>query len=118
MAISQQDSLQQAADHIKKMEERLNELKRRRDLVMGVEGSNRDMSGGTLTGLGLPIVEITDSGSTLKVVLISDSTKNAMLSDVITVLEEEGAEVVSANQYSMDDRCFYILHSQVSINSL
>ncbi|KAJ8622965.1 hypothetical protein MRB53_031494 [Persea americana] len=112
--LSQQDCFEQAADYIKKTEKRINELKRKRDLVMAAEGINKDTSGEMMTGLRLPIVELSDLGPILKVVLISGLENNVMLSDVITVLEEEGAEVVSANQYSVADSCFHVLHSQVS----
>ncbi|RWR93956.1 transcription factor bHLH162-like protein isoform X1 [Cinnamomum micranthum f. kanehirae] len=88
VALSQQDSFEQAADYIKKTEERIKELKRKRDSVMDVEGRNRDMSGGMMMGLRLPIVELSESGSILKVVMISGLDNNVMLSDIITVLEE------------------------------
>lgn len=110
--------LEQAADYIKKMEERIHKLKRKRDLVMGVDGTNREMIGGMMKGLRLPMVEVSESGSTLKVVLINGLDSNVMLSDVIAILEEEGGEVVSANKSSFADRCLHILHSQVATNSL
>lgn len=118
VAPSQQDIFEKAADYIKQTEERIKELKRKRDSVMDLEGRNRDMSGGMMMGLRLPIVELSESGSTLKVVMISGLDNNIMLSNVVTVLKEEGAEVVSADQYSVADRCFHILLSQVSTNSL
>lgn len=98
--------MEQASDYITKTEERIKELKRKRDLAMGVEGINRSTNDGMMVNSTLPIINISDSGSTLKVVLICGLNKNVMLSDVITVLEEEGPEVVSANQYFVADKVF------------
>ena len=87
---------------------------------MGMDSEiiNRDMSGAMTIDSMLPIVQVSGSDSTLNVVLSSGFNKNVKLSDVITVLEEEGTEVVSTNQYFVADKCFHILQSQVAINSL
>lgn len=117
MALSQPDRLAQAADYIKITEERISKLnKRKRDLAMGSERINRGVSGPMMIDSILPIVEVSNSDSTLNVVLVSGLNKNVLLSDVITVLEEEGTEVVSVNQYFEADKCLYTLHSQVATN--
>ncbi|KAJ8622964.1 hypothetical protein MRB53_031493 [Persea americana] len=105
VAVSQSDRLEQAADCIKKMEERINELRsRKRYLTMGMDSEiiNRDMSGAMTIDSMLPIVEVSGSDSTLNVVLSSGFNKNVKLSDVITVLEEEGTEVVKSSRVGCD----------------
>lgn len=112
--------LEKAVDYINETEDRIRELKNRKiNLAMGIGRIDRDMSCENAITINskLPMVEVSDSGSTLNVVLISSLNKNVMLQDVITVLEEEGAEVLSASQYFGADRCLHVLHSQVATNS-
>lgn len=121
MGLSQPHGLEQAADYIKKMEERINELRSRKKYLTTDRTSeivDRDMSGAMMIDSTQTMVEVRESGATLNVVLINSLNKDVMLSDVISVLEEEGTEVLSTNQYFVADRCHRILHSQVATNSL
>ncbi|XP_058091680.1 transcription factor bHLH162-like [Magnolia sinica] len=114
-ALSQQDQLDQAAVYIKQLREKIDELKEKRDLATSIEGINKDISGAMMVlGLRLPVVEVRDLGSSLEVVLISGLNKNFMLCDVISVIEEEGAEVVNASFSFVADKVFHIIHSQVT----
>ncbi|XP_068643981.1 transcription factor bHLH162-like [Aristolochia californica] len=112
-ALSQQDQLEQAAVHIKNLQEKIQELKSKRDLAMRVEGINQGFSDGMTIGLRLPMVEVKDLGSSLEVVLISGLYKKFTFCDVISVLEEEGVEVVNANFSVVGDKIFHIIHAQV-----
>lgn len=122
MGVSQPHVLEQATDYIKRMEERINELRSRKKYLTtdhrASEIIDRDMSGAMMRDSTQTMVEVSESGSTLNVVLISSLNKDVMLSAVISVLEEEGTEVFSTNQYFVADRCHHILHSQVATNSL
>ncbi|KAJ8628148.1 hypothetical protein MRB53_021455 [Persea americana] len=96
-ALSQQTQLDQAAAYIKKLRENIEGLKERRALAAHIVGINKDMSDGMMIELRTPVTEVKDLGSTVDVVLISVLNRNFMLCDVISVLEEEGAEVVNAS---------------------
>ena len=61
-----------------------------------------------------PFFELRDHGLCLEVILISGRGKNFMLSEVISILEEEGAEVVSASFSVIGDKIFHTLHAQVT----
>ncbi|XP_068639099.1 transcription factor bHLH162-like [Aristolochia californica] len=113
-ALSQQDQLEQAAFYIKNLQEKIQELKSKRDLAVRVEGINQGFSDGMTIGLWLPMVEVKELGSSLEVVLISGLYKKFMFCDVISVLEEEGVEVVNANFSVVGDKIFHIIHSQVT----
>ena len=89
--------MDQAAAYIKKLTENIEGLKERRALAAHIVGINKDMSDGMMIELRAPVIEIKDLGSTVEVVLISGLNRNFMLCDVISVLEEEGAEVVNAS---------------------
>ncbi|XP_028121202.1 transcription factor bHLH162-like isoform X2 [Camellia sinensis] len=113
---SKQDQLDQAAEYIKQLKERIEELKARRTLAMAnTNETNKNIKDTMMFGLRLPVVELKDLGSSLEVVLISGLEKNFMLYEVISVLEDEGAEVVSTSVSTMGDRVFHTLHAQVKV---
>ncbi|KAJ9677715.1 hypothetical protein PVL29_022603 [Vitis rotundifolia] len=114
--LSQQDQLEQAANYIKQLKERIEELKGRKELAMRVAGTNNNLIDAVMIGLRLPVIDLRDLGSSLEVMLISGLNKNFMLYEVISVLEEEGAEVVSASVSTVGDKVFHSLHAQVKIS--
>ncbi|KAJ8771850.1 hypothetical protein K2173_027027 [Erythroxylum novogranatense] len=117
--LSQQDQLDHAASYIKQQRERINQLKRIKEQAMissptGTESGTMD---GVMVGLRvLPVVELKDLGSSIEVVLISGLNKNFMLYEAISILQEEGAEVVSASFSSVGDKVFHTLHAKVKIS--
>ncbi|XP_034672672.1 transcription factor bHLH162-like isoform X1 [Vitis riparia] len=114
--LSQQDQLEQAANYIKQLKERIEELKGRKELATRVSGTNNNLIDAVMIGLRLPVIDLRDLGSSLEVMLISGLNKNFMLYEVISVLEEEGAEVVSASVSTVGDKVFHSLHAQVKIS--
>lgn len=64
----------------------------------------------------LPMLELRELGPGIEVMLLSGSNKTVMLYEVISVLEEEGAEVVSANISTIGNKIVYVVHAQVQIN--
>ncbi|XP_068642055.1 transcription factor bHLH162-like [Aristolochia californica] len=113
--LSQEHSLEQATIYIKKLQEKINKMKEKKDLILAkIKGKNKDTMAGFILGLRSPVVEITDSGSNLMVVLITGFCNKLILSDAICVLEEEGVEVSNASFSTFGDKIFYIIHSQVA----
>ncbi|KAH7859183.1 hypothetical protein Vadar_032651 [Vaccinium darrowii] len=124
--LSQQEQLDQVATYIKQLKERVDELKARKAIAMG--NNNNNMISGTKNNKNnrettssmseyfkSPVVELRDLGSSLEVNLITGLMKNFMLCEVINVLHEEGAEVVSATVSTMGDKVFHTLHAQVKV---
>lgn len=105
--------MDQAAAYIKKLRENIEGLKERRALAAHIVGINKDMSDGMMLEFRTPVIEVKDLGSTVEVVLISGLNKNFMFCDVISVLEEEGAEVVNASFSQVANKVFHVIHSQV-----
>ncbi|KAM7479917.1 hypothetical protein LguiA_028130 [Lonicera macranthoides] len=115
--LSQQDQLDQAACYINKLREKIEELKRKKELATSMTGPANNINDSSMNfGLRLPLVEFRDLGSTLEVVLITGLKKNFMLFQVISVLEEEGADVVSASFSTVGDKVFHIIHAQVRVS--
>ncbi|KAK6924862.1 hypothetical protein RJ641_009188 [Dillenia turbinata] len=96
------------------LKERVGELvKKKQRLTMDNKQGDLDPSDSMRIGLQLPVLEIRDYGLGLEVNLMSGLRKNFMLFEVITVLEEEGASVVSASLSTVGNKVFHTLHAQV-----
>ncbi|RLN25291.1 uncharacterized protein C2845_PM07G04210 [Panicum miliaceum] len=110
-AATQLDQLDSAAAYIKQLKERIEALKRRKE-----GGGCKAAAAAAGSGAGavrMPVVEVRcQDGATLDVVLISAAGRPFKLHEVITALEEEGAEVVSASFSVVGDKIFYTIHSQ------
>ncbi|KAL3018558.1 hypothetical protein AAZX31_05G035100 [Glycine max] len=112
--LSQQDQLDLATTYIKRLKERIEKLKGEKEKIMNMMmSSNQNNNSIFNIGSQLPLLEIKDLGSGIEVMLISGLNKNFMLYEVISVLEEEGAEVVTANFSTVADKIFYTVHAQV-----
>ncbi|KAI3874121.1 hypothetical protein MKX03_029797 [Papaver bracteatum] len=132
---TQIDQLDNAACYIQKLKGRIDELQRRKQ-QLGMESIRNNTSQNTnvhrnigdypqditsnviiIAGnnlLNLPILEVRDFDTTLEVVLITALNKNYMFYGVITLLEEEGAEVTHATFAVVNDKIFHTIHSQVT----
>ncbi|KAI3976280.1 hypothetical protein MKX01_021822 [Papaver californicum] len=140
--------IDQAANYIQEQRKRIDELKRKKDLLTTTSlpstinntknnidthcgdqdiitsnavvpalstcsSSNTSIKTGDIL-LNLPILQVRDFDSnTLEVVLVTGLNKHFMYYLVITVLEEEGAEVVNASFVTVNNKNFYTVHSQV-----
>ncbi|KAF8378295.1 hypothetical protein HHK36_029634 [Tetracentron sinense] len=111
--LSIEDQLDHTAIYIKQLRERIDELKRRKELAMSVKRTNDNFWDMTI-GFRVPILELRDLGSTIELILISGKNKNFMFNEVISVLEEEGATVVNASFSIVGDRILHTIHSQVT----
>ncbi|KAI6675349.1 hypothetical protein NL676_003255 [Syzygium grande] len=121
--LSQQDQLDQAASYIRQLKEKIDGLKLRKEqailLSEGIDPSSSLTSSNDQEanlGFVLPVFELRDHGLGLEVILISGRRKNFMLYEVISILEEEGAEVVSASFSVIGDKIFHTLHAQVRLS--
>ncbi|XP_042489357.1 transcription factor bHLH162-like [Macadamia integrifolia] len=111
---SQQDRLDHAASYIKELKQRVEELKERKQQVMNIHGINNDTRETTSIGSNLPVLELRDMGHSLEVTLITELNKNFMFNEVISVLTEEGAEVVNASFSVVGEKVFHTIHSQAT----
>lgn len=79
--------------------------------------SSTGASSSNTGGLNLPNIDVRVMGSALEVVLITGLNCQFMFSDIIRMLHEEGAEVVSASFSVLDHTVFHTIHSKVEANS-
>ncbi|KAH8493079.1 hypothetical protein Peur_072372 [Populus x canadensis] len=115
--LSQQDQIELAACYIKQLRERVEGLKRvKEEQAITTTRTSSSAMTSMMIGLRLPVVELRDFGSTIEVVLISGLNKNFMFYEVINVLSDEGAEVISASYATVGDKVFHTIHAQVRIS--
>ncbi|KAL6847738.1 hypothetical protein ACP4OV_021866 [Aristida adscensionis] len=122
--MTQLGSLDEAAAYIKKLKERVDELQQKRSSVQLAAGASTSAtsSGGTgwpapeaapaAEDVAAPVVEVRPhhDGSSLDVVLVTAVQRQFKLHEVVTVLEEEGAEILNANFSVAGRQIFYTIH--------
>ncbi|XP_043687210.1 transcription factor bHLH162-like [Telopea speciosissima] len=114
---SQQDRLDHGASYIKELRQRVENLKERKKEAMEICGINNEMRRDTMTiGSNLvPVFELRDMGNnSLEITLITGLNKNFMFYEVISILTEEGAEVVNASFSVVGEKVFHTIHSQAT----
>lgn len=128
--LSLQDQIDRAASYIKQMAERVEELRVRKEQAAiststsAADNRNDDSLMMESEELRLPVLEVKEiMGSGVQVNLISKSCSNSnnaysstiflVLWKLISVLHEEGAEVVSASFAHRGSKLFYTIHAQV-----
>lgn len=84
------DMLERIAGYINQFQRHMEELRQRR---MQLEEANTATT--SATTMISPAINITASDSSLEVNVITGSDMNLALSDIIRIIEEEGAEVLS-----------------------
>ncbi|KAK1373245.1 Transcription factor bHLH36 like [Heracleum sosnowskyi] len=114
--LTQQDQLDQATDYIKQLKERIDELKVKKE-VLALTSENCNSSRPTSASFTMPMVELRESGSSnIEVLVVSSLENNFRLSNVISVLQEEGADVVSTNMSRVGNRVFHTVHAQAKFS--
>lgn len=65
------------------------------------------------SSLKSPVIKVKEVGSSLEVVIITGKERKLALHEIIRVVEEEGAEVISATVSTVGLHAYHILHAQV-----
>ncbi|CAL9759348.1 unnamed protein product [Musa acuminata subsp. burmannicoides] len=99
-AMRDQDQLDQAFNYIKELQGRVEKLKQKKEM--------RSVT----ADLHFLLVEVRSMDSTLLVSFVSGSRSSYMFRKVIGVLEEEGAEVISASFNLVGGRIYHTIHCQ------
>ncbi|XP_049367204.1 transcription factor bHLH162-like [Solanum verrucosum] len=119
--VTQQDQIDQAITYIEKLKERVDVLKRRKDKIIAQgtsDDSKKFMPSTSCSTIKIPMIEVRELGSTIEVILVSCLRKKFTMQEVIIILEQEGAQVVTANFSTIGDKVYYTIHAQVKITRL
>lgn len=101
------DLLDQATAHVKQLEQRVEMLKQRKQLLESSTDETAGMRGSMST-----VFTETELDSAVEVCLISRSNDKFILTRALDVLEEEAAPVVFVSYARAGDRINYIIYSQ------
>ena len=113
--------LDEATSQVKQMRARIEELKLRKAQAEGLydhQNSYMDhhQSATGSSRISTPVLAIgSGDDSIVEVNLISGANNNFKLHDIIRVLQEEGAEVVSLSYHNARDHIIYTIKSQVRV---
>ncbi|XP_038981562.1 transcription factor bHLH162-like [Phoenix dactylifera] len=109
--LTQEDQLDQATSYIKKLRERIERLKKEKEMALSSQRLDTT-TGRVLSSFRLPVIEVRHSDSSLEVFIVSGLSKGFIFHDVLSVLEEEGAEAINASFSIVGDKIFCSIHSQ------
>ncbi|KAB5530062.1 hypothetical protein DKX38_020143 [Salix brachista] len=109
------DQIDEAIIYIKSLEERLKRARERKD---GLTSSRKRSFACTQDPTPAatqksPQLKIQELGSALEIVLTTGPDNQFLFCEIIRILDEEGAEVVSANFHVLGDSIFQVLHAQM-----
>ncbi|XP_020190836.2 transcription factor bHLH168-like [Aegilops tauschii subsp. strangulata] len=115
--MTQLGSLDVAATYIKKLKERVDELQRKRTstptTTTTTSSGARSPEGEKYLEASPPVVEVRQpDDSSMEVRLICSTERPIKLHEVITIHEEEGADIVNANHSVAGHKIFYTIHSR------
>ncbi|KAL6006957.1 hypothetical protein ACLOJK_032453 [Asimina triloba] len=118
--LTQLEQVDLAIEYIRKLKVNIEELRRKRDSMIGSGGSTKDVGEVMMMKprSPQPVVEVRDFGSTLGVIIITESDRKFKTSNVVTILEEQGVDVMSVSVSSMDDKLIQIINCQATISGV
>ncbi|CAN6878098.1 unnamed protein product [Brassica oleracea] len=100
-----------SASYMMQLKEKVNNLREKKKTLLGDVGNLSEGS-----SFILPKLSICSRGSIIKMNLIMDlNMKRVMLHELVSVFEEEGAQVMSANLQNLNDRITYTVTGQAII---
>jgi UTP:GlnB (protein PII) uridylyltransferase len=110
--------LGEAALYISALKQRVERLREVRDSksIVRVRGRRRStlrMQAEPVL-VPVPVIEVRSEDTNLEVILVSGLHNRFELHRVLSILDQEGADVKSANISVVGDKVFYTIHSQVS----
>ncbi|KAL9381984.1 hypothetical protein Peur_025019 [Populus x canadensis] len=94
------DQIDEAISYIKSLEEKLEETKEKKESL-------------TFATSKSPKLKIQETGSALEIVFTSELDNQFLFYEIISILHEEGVEVVSANFQALGDSFFHVVHAQM-----
>ena len=114
-ALSLPDQIDEAIKYIKSLETKLKKSKEKKE-SLSVNGRKRSYTCTSFDAKSSPKspkMEIREMGSTLEVVLITGLDNQFLFYEIIHILHEEQAEVLTANFSISGDSIFHVVHAEV-----
>ncbi|XP_059452721.1 transcription factor bHLH162-like [Corylus avellana] len=115
------DQIDEAISHIKSLETKMKKFKEKKESLMGRKRSyacTNFEATSSAARIKAPQIEIREMGSSLEVVLTTGKDNQFIFNEIIHILHEEQAEVLSASYSVSGDSIYHIVHAQIAGSSL
>jgi hypothetical protein len=111
------DQIDRAINYIKSLEEKLEKAREKKESLTRSRKGSYTCTFDPLSSAASksPQLKIHEIGSALEIVLTSGLGNQFLFYEIISILHEEGVEVVSSNFQALGDSFFHIVHAQVII---
>ncbi|XVE92439.1 hypothetical protein REPUB_Repub01dG0097500 [Reevesia pubescens] len=100
--------VEHATLYINQLQKQMEELKQRKVQLEAEHIQPQAVKAETIS----PVIDITDLGSTMEINLVAGRKTKFALCDIISILEEEGAQVISATYHNAGKKVLFSIHSQ------
>ncbi|XP_052305591.1 transcription factor bHLH162 isoform X5 [Populus trichocarpa] len=109
------DQIDRAINYIKSLEEKLEKAREKKESLTRSRKGSYTCTFDPLSSAASksPQLKIHEIGSALEIVLTSGLGNQFLFYEIISILHEEGVEVVSANFQALGDSFFHIVHAQM-----
>ncbi|KAL8249464.1 hypothetical protein R6Q59_006332 [Mikania micrantha] len=115
------DQLQEAANYIKNLQIKLEKMKEEKDNLkrikkLEIEHDKKSKTSSLMVGhQRTPKIDVREIGSSLEAILITGADFQFLFSETISVIHEEGFDVVNASFSIINDIVVHTIHAQVSM---
>lgn len=107
------DQIDEAVKYIKELEKKVNLAKEKKEKLEGKNKSSMNIESSSSSSSASPQLKIHQSGRSLEIILSSGLDNQYLFSETITILQEEGVEVVNASFSVSGSSVFQTFHAQV-----
>ncbi|XP_039168404.1 transcription factor bHLH162-like [Eucalyptus grandis] len=111
--LSLSDQLSEAANYIKSLKVKVEEMREQKQNLLEVEKINTTMNNGPMIKFKSPEIRIWNTGSILEVVLVTGLDDQFMFNETAQVIHEEGADIVNASFSYVGDAMLHTFHAKV-----
>lgn len=106
------DQIDEAVKYIKELEKKVNLAKEKKEKLEGKNKSSMNIESSSSSSAS-PQLKIHQSGRSLEIILSSGLDNQYLFSETISILQEEGVEVVNASFSVSGSSVFQTFHAQV-----
>lgn len=115
------DQLQAATEYIKRLQENVANLKRKKEGLLEFDCNNSSSSSSSRRrgySLNSPVqIEVHEKSSAIEVVLSTGLECQFVFTEAIRIVHEEHAEVINASYHVVGNTVFHSIHAQIKENA-
>ena len=109
------DQIDEVINYIRSLQTKLKKSKEKKETLSGTRKRSHTCINESIPSLNSPKIEIHEMGHALNVTLVTEHDDKFIFHDIIRLIHEQGAEVLSANFSVVGNSIFHTVHAKVSI---